>query len=229
MKSTTDLVFSICLTLAAVCVATAVVHKEFFAKASADASAVPVDSPVLIPEWQAISAGGIHFGPTEPSVVVTVFSDFECPFCRAFHQTLQSVREQQPGLVEVSFVHYPLSYHRFARPAAKAAECAAIQGHFESFADVVFGRQDSLGLVSWTHLARLAGVKSLDEFDSCVAGATTFARIDSGVATGKRLRLQGTPTVLINGWRLPGAPDSAELQAMIEAVSRGDAPTPTVR
>lgn len=228
MRVRPDMVFSVLLTLAAVGMTSAVVHKEFFSGGPINIGPTGPQTPTLVESWSTLSAAGVPFGPASSQVVVTVFSDFECPFCRAFHQTLQQVRKDRPDLVRVSFVHHPLSYHRFARPAAKAAECAAEQGRFEQFADIVFARQDSLGLLSWAHLATRAGVENIGEFDACVLSPATFSRIDDGIAAGKQLRVQGTPTVLINGWRLPSAPDNVQLVKIIEAIERGDSPTDAI-
>lgn len=227
MRAKFDMILSALLVLAAVTMTVGVVHREFF---SVSTNGSPdLEQPVQVNDWSTIASAGVRFGPSEPKVLVTVFSDFECPFCRAFHQTLQAVRAEQPGLVGVSFVHYPLAYHRFARPTAKAAECAALQGRFEQFADVAFSMQDSLGLASWERFGTLAGIPSLPQFQACISSTTTFARIDSGRVLGARLQLRGTPTVLIDSWRLPAAPDQAQLKAMIAAIQRGEPPVSAVR
>jgi hypothetical protein len=77
------------------------------------------------------------------------FSDFECPYCRTFQSSLDSVRHDRGNAISFVFVHFPLPMHRFARPAARAAECANTLGKFDAFQRVLFGKQDSLGLKPW--------------------------------------------------------------------------------
>ena len=126
--------------------------------------------------------------------------------------------------MSTSFVHFPLDFHRFARPAARAAECAAAQDRFDEFADALFEKQDSLGLKPWGAYANAARVPDVLAFDRCVADTVTVARIENGRALGKQLDVQGTPTVLVNGWRLPMPPDSAELSSIISEVLAGKRP-----
>jgi hypothetical protein len=69
-----------------------------------------------------------------------------------------AVRARYPKDVGLFFVHFPLPMHRFARPAARATECAGLQGKFGQMVDAVYNKQDSLGLKSWSDYGRDAGV-----------------------------------------------------------------------
>ncbi|HEU4994382.1 MAG TPA: thioredoxin domain-containing protein [Gemmatimonadaceae bacterium] len=121
-------------------------------------------------------------------------------------------------------MHWPLSYHRVARPAAQAAECAEKQGRFGEFVDAIYRNQDSLLLKSWNSFAKDAGVLDVRGFEACSNAATTFARIDSGAAFAKRWGLRGTPTVLVNGWRFGAAPQASEMYQLIDDLLAGKAP-----
>ena len=48
-------------------------------------------------------------------------------------------------------------------------------------------------------------------------------RIQSGIHEGELLGVTGTPTVIINGWRLPRPPYDS-LSAVINAIQHGDPP-----
>lgn len=184
-----------------------------------------VSPAVEIAGWRAFQEVGVSFGAPEAAITVTVFSDFECPFCRGFHRTLQEVRRRNPDRVRVVFVHYPLNYHRFAIPAATAAECGERQGRFEDLADKLFELQDSLGLMTWTEIARRAKLRSIGEFEECISRPTPPARIAAGREAGDRMGVDGTPTVLVNAWRLGSAPASPEgLAAILDRVQEGRPP-----
>lgn len=164
-------------------------------------------------------------GSVDAVAKFVVFNDLECPFCAAFHKTLGEARARHRGSVSVRFVHFPLNSHRFAKPAALAVECAGKVGRFDSMVDVVFKKQDSLGLASWRSLAAEANVSPLDEFERCLAAGTgQFLDIEAGVRFGRSLNAPGTPTIYVNGWKLLAPPDSSEIDDMISRIHSGKSP-----
>jgi protein-disulfide isomerase len=211
------------LVLCALIATGVMVRREFFAP-PANASLLPKRNVERVDEWTSFEAAGVVFGSDSSPVVLTVFSDFECPFCRTFHQTLQNFRATSNDEVKVVFMHYPLSYHRFARAAAVAAECAAEQSRFELYADALFAKQDSLGMLSWTQIARMAHVEDLARFEECLKDPAVGRRVDSARDLGRLLAVDGTPTVLINEWRLIAPPSESDLARMLAAIRRGERP-----
>jgi protein-disulfide isomerase len=117
----------------------------------------------------------------------------------------------------------PLKIHRFARNAALAAECAARQDRFAAFVEVAYSRQDSIGLKTWESYARDAGVSHADAFSACLAESASSALVDSGIAASARLGIHATPTVMLNGWRVPDA-SQAELSRAIGELLAGRPP-----
>src|SRR6185312_9267774 len=56
-----------------------------------------------------------------------IVSDFQCPYCRQFHdQTFDALRRQYvaTGKMRIAYVNFPLPMHANAWPAAEAAMCA---------------------------------------------------------------------------------------------------------
>lgn len=180
--------------------------------------------PTFVPNWEDIEAEGVMQGNGAAKVRIVEFSDLECPFCMRFHATRTSLKRRYGDLVSSSFVHFPLPSHRFARPAARAAECAAVVGRFDGFIARVFEKQDSLGLKSWGSFARAAGIEDTARFVQCSQDTALVVRVERGRALGEALGLKGTPTVLVNGWRLPEPPDSVTLFAMAERILEGREP-----
>lgn len=169
-----------------------------------------------MPEWKALGAIGHRKGPQDAKVVVVEFADFECPACRRFE--LSALR---PAIAkygpEVAFVfrHWPLSYHRFAYPAARAAECAAAQGRFQAFKDELYTRQDSLGLLSWVGYAQRAEVPDLGQFEICSGSASHVPQIEQDSRAALAVKAPGTPAILVNETLFGGVPDSAQLDSLI--------------
>jgi protein-disulfide isomerase len=157
-------------------------------------------------------------------VTIVELGDFECPVCRSFHADVRTVREQFPLDVSLVFVHFPLSIHRFAIPAAKAAECAYEQGKFAPFHELLFDKQDSLGLKPWTSYALEAGVEDSAEFSACVSSNRQFPRIEAGIAAAREIKARGTPTIFLNGWRLFHTPSATELSEIVRALLAGRSP-----
>lgn len=171
---------------------------------------------VQVEDWQKIANVGHRIGPPTAAVSVVVFSDFECPVCAKFANSLfPEIQSRHPGDVAMVFRHWPLGNHRFAYPTARAAECAGSQGRFKAFHDVVFAQQDKLGLKTHRQFAQEAGVADLNAFDACAAVETPVASIDKDIDEAKRLGGTGTPTVLVNGTLFIGGVNAAMLDSAV--------------
>ena len=217
------------LVVCAVAVTAAYLHREVWPDPSRDqASAArhPVHAE-FVPQWRSYVEGEKRLGPGSASLTIVEFTDFECPFCRAFYSVEEAFRDRHPSDVALIVVNYPLSIHRFAMPAARAVNCADQQGRFEEFARLVFQEQDSLGLKEWSSYAQAAHVPRVDQFRECIASTAPIPAVERGKQLAQRLAITGTPTVLINGWRLPRAPSADELEASLTAAKQRKTPVPT--
>jgi protein-disulfide isomerase len=216
-----DTILTTTLVMCAVITTGVIIKREFFPSA---ANMHADHKPALIPHWQEYLDKGIHMGPQQAKVQLIEFADFECPFCGSFHKTLKTVRDRYPDQVSLEYVHFPLPMHRFAIPAARVAECAADQGRFEAMYDQLFDGQESFGLKPWSDYATAAGVPDLAAFDACAKKTDPIPRIEQGKELGKKLDVQGTPTLIVNGWKLGRPPSPEELDAMVKAVLAGKSP-----
>jgi protein-disulfide isomerase len=199
-----------------------VIRREFFAPVSAPAPAA--EKPRYIEDWRSHLSDGVTSGSPQAPVQIIEFADFECPFCADFHKKLKSAEEKYAGKLAVTFVHFPLPGHRFAEPAARAAECAADQGRFAAMQDQLFANQNSFGLKPWADFAKSAAVPDLQAFNVCVKQEAPVQRVETGKKAGEQLDVRSTPNIIINGWKLPQPPSASQLQTMIEAVLDGKQP-----
>lgn len=176
-------------------------------------------TPSAVKNWQALTQDGHRFGPADAAVVIVEFADFECPACRQFHlQTIEPLRDSFPSSVAVVFRHWPLSYHRFAVPAAEAFECAARQGKAEEYFDLLYRKQDSLGLKRFEDFATEAGVPDGEAFRACLVDKDQPSRIQADAVMAQEIGGTGTPTVVINGFRYPGVPTRAHLWKVVDSI-----------
>ena len=193
------------------------------AAAGPSGSTVPGDSTVLSSaEWRSLMSGGHRTGASHARLTIVEFGDFECPVCGTFERTLHQLLRAYPTEVAIVFHHWPLAYHRLAYPAARAAECAGQQGRFQPYHDLLYARQDSLGLISFAEFAGRAHVPDLPRFTRCNSSSALVPVIEADVAEALRLGGPGTPTVIVNGVRLGGVPDSAELASRLARAVSGD-------
>jgi protein-disulfide isomerase len=226
-----DAVGTAAIVVAALAVTGSVVHREFFGSARAGQSGVVQgrmlrdrpSEPVYVDDWRDLLDLGTQIGAESAAVDLLVFTDLECPYCQRFHAAYKNARVQFGDNLRLTYIHYPLAVHRHAEAAARAAECAGAQDRFSAFVDAVFQQQASMGIKSWTAYAAGVGVPDTVTFNRC-AGSTFFSeRILSGKRKGEALGITGTPTVIINGWRLPRPPHDS-LTAVIEAILDERAP-----
>jgi protein-disulfide isomerase len=165
--------------------------------------------------------GAPALGPGDAPVVLTEFSDFECPYCGRFFSTLNRLKEEYAGQLRVVYRQYPLDTHPNAYNAAKASLCAHEQGEFWAMHDLMFQEQDSLGLEA---LKEKAARLELDEeaFNECLESDRFAEQIQRDMAEADRLGITGTPFVLVNGVPVPGgaAPYNVMKELIEEALAR---------
>jgi NhaA family Na+:H+ antiporter len=222
MRIKLDSVITATFLVCAIVATSGIVHREFFA--SQTRRVQEEQKPIFLKDWRAYLAKGIRVGPSEAPVQLLEFADFECPYCGSFHNTLRAIEIRYPNKISLMYVHFPIQGHRFALPAARVAECAASQGRFSAMHDQLFEGQESFGLKPWSDYATAAGVPDLAAFDACIKKTDPMLRVAEGQALGKELDMQGTPSVIINGWKLGNPPTEQELDRMVKAVLAGKSP-----
>lgn len=207
------------LVFCALAVTALVVRRELFS-GEVMTMVAPPNAPV-VDDWEAYASSGHRMGPVYAPVTFVEFSDFQCPACRVLASSLDTLRARYGDKVRVVYRHFPLKSHHHAVAAARASECAAAQGRFKPFHDALFARQDSVGLVPWTRFARDAAIPELPAFEACMQQAGPLAALDRDTAAGNRLGVSSTPTLLINGRQVVGAPPLSTLDAFVKHELRG--------
>jgi protein-disulfide isomerase/uncharacterized membrane protein len=152
-------------------------------------------------------------GPATAPVKVVEFSDFMCPFCRNLAGALAQFVPQAGGRVAVTFMNYPLdnacnprlprATHPGACNLALGAVCAGYQGKFEAYHDRVFSTEISNPQPA--DVARLAAEAGLNAaaIEGCLDDPKTKADLAAQIAEANRLQITATPTLYVNGKRLP--------------------------
>ena len=153
-------------------------------------------------------------GATNPVVTVVEFSDFECPFCRQVQSVIKQIVERYGRQVRLVFKHMPLEGHRNSLPAARAAYCAAEQDRFWQFHDALFSA-GNLSPPVFEQIASDLGL-GLPKFRECVASERSRAAVVKDMEAARLLRIESTPSFVLNGKVINGALSFAEFQRIIE-------------
>ncbi|MBU4217102.1 DsbA family protein [Candidatus Parcubacteria bacterium] len=145
-------------------------------------------------------------GELEAPVQVIVYSDFECPFCLKFVNSLKQVEETFGNKVVIAFRHYPLLSHTDAIPAAVAAECAGEQGKFWEMHDQLFqdSQDNALSITNYKQNAKELGLDQV-KFNECLDTEKYKKAITLSQLEAKEFGVNGTPASFINGEPVPGA------------------------
>jgi len=153
-------------------------------------------------------------GPKNAPVTLTMFSDFECPYCRGAQETIHKLRADYPEGVKIVFKHFPLGIHPHAAAAAKAAYCAAEQGRFWPVHDALFAAP-SLSDAAIERAVTDAGVDR-NRFDQCVASDAANAAVARDRRSAALAGITGTPSYIVNGRVLRGG---ATYQSLHDAIA----------
>ena len=159
--------------------------------------------------------GHAALGPEDAALEMVVFSDFECPYCRRFNDSLDAVREEYSDRIRLVFRHYPLrSIHPLAQKAAEASICARDQGKFWEYHDALWTDQD-LGTEVLEQHARLLGLDS-DEFSDCLNSGRHYGTVQVDFETAMMLGQTGTPAVFLNGRHVGGYLPAEALKRQVD-------------
>lgn len=177
--------------------------------------------------------------PNAP-VVIVEYSDFECPFCKTFHATMQEIMRTygKDGKVAWVYRHFPLEQlHARATNEALASECVAELGGNEKFwtyIDRIFAvtpSNDQLDPALLPKLAKDIGIDSA-AFDSCMTSGRYLSDIEKSVEEAIRSGAQGTPHNFIvtkdSSTAVEGAQPLAAMKSLIDAIL-ADTKSPGVR
>jgi len=159
-------------------------------------------------------------GPATAPITIVMFSDYQCPACSRTHPVLKRVMADFPGKVRLVVRDYPLeNIHSNAFNAALAANAAAKQGKFTEYAEKLYATQDSLDKASLVKFATELGLNA-KQFEIDFSDAAATAEIKQDQADGESHGVNSTPTVFVNGVKVPSISASAFRRAIERALAK---------
>jgi protein-disulfide isomerase len=166
-----------------------------------------------------------NLGTAGAPVAIVVFSDLQCPHCKGEAEMLRSnLIQNYPKDVRLYFKDFPLeSLHPWAKAAAMAGRCLFAQSNdaFWAYHDWVFAHQESFTpttlaqqILDWAKEQK--GIDSA-KLGACIEKKSTEAEVDAEMKEGRDLEISGTPTMFINGRRIPQTIEWANLKGIIDS------------
>jgi protein-disulfide isomerase len=161
-------------------------------------------------------AGRPMKGNPNAKVTVVEFSDFQCPYCARAKEAVDELVKAYPNDVKVYFLHFPLSFHEQALPAAVAAQCANKQGKFWELHDKIFDNQRALAVDQLMGWAKDVGL-DVAAFETCMKDPEAEKMVRADMEQGEAAGVQGTPSFYVNG--VPhqnGPPTAADIAPLVK-------------
>lgn len=170
-------------------------------------------------------------GDSTAKTWVIIVSDFQCPFCKQWHdESSRALYDEyvRTGRVKVAYVNFPLKQHQHAMAVAEAAMCAGAQGKFWQFHDALFATQGSWSNLPSTRavvdsIATATGVDRV-KWTACVESGKTRPLIIADRNRAEAGGVQSTPSFLIGDKVLAGVIPMSDLKSAIDAELAKSAP-----
>jgi len=187
--------------------------EEFFDRLKKEHQVVRMIEPF---RYNVNAAGRPSMGPANAPVSLVVFSDFQCPYCNMFSETLKQIMKNYEKKVRLVFRQFPLTnIHASAHRAAEAALCAQDQGHFWEMHDLLFQDQSKLKDEDFKERAAKLGLDA-PAFTSCLDSKRFNPQIEEDIKAGAAAGVDGTPALFVNGRFLYGNNPYEEISAALD-------------
>jgi len=200
---------------------------------------VPRDQPrgeLLIPAmpYTADLTDGDVVGSPDAPVVIELYSDFQCPACKQFvtNQLAGLVNDYaKPGILRIEardIVILDAGGSEESLRLAVGGACAAEQDRYWQYHDIVFYNQgrENRGDHDAAFIASVADAAGVDRaaWDACIARDDVAAAIRNQTSNALSSGIGSTPTLIVNGEKIVGVPQYADLVAKIEALVASPSP-----
>jgi len=163
-------------------------------------------------------------GDANAKTWLIVASDFQCPFCKQWHdESYKTVYDEyvRSGKIKVAYVNYPLQQHQHAMATAEAAMCAAAQGKFWPYHEALFATQKGWESLSSPAavLDSIAGAVGLDKasWKQCVDSGKMKPLIDADRDRSAAAGVQSTPSFIIGDRVMLGVQPIERLRAALDS------------
>jgi len=168
---------------------------------------------------------GRILGDSAASVWFVMASDFQCPYCKRWHDAaFQPIVQNyvRTGKIRMAYLNFPLGMHRNAVPASEAAMCASAQGKFWPMHDALFADQEKWGelpnpMASFDAMATRIGAV-MPAWRDCMSKHSTMNLVAADRDRVRGAGVASTPTFFVGDRRVEGALPYEDFRDTIELV-----------
>jgi protein-disulfide isomerase len=184
----------------------------------------PVTEEPQFRRYEIPTKDSYSIGPEDAPITIVEFSDYQCPFCRRWHdEVYEPLLAAYPGKIRMVYRHLPLtSLHPDAFSAAEAAMCAGEQDAYWQFHEKLFS-SETLGNSVYGQYAQDLGL-DMKSFEACLSDHKYQQSIQADVDFAVDLGIRSTPTFFINGLAVVGAQPLDVFKQVIEQELAGEIP-----
>lgn len=178
----------------------------------------PPFDPATIP---AVSEQDYVRGPANAALTIILYSDTQCPYCRAFYPELTKYLSQNP---DIRFVYRPTPFHQAGQVEEQAMDCANDQGKYWEYFDAIYSSTDQENVTDTARLTKIATDLGLngDEFSQCFTSDKYASKTQTYLDAARAAQIKGTPTSIIIGPKgtvpLKGATTADKVAKMVDSV-----------
>jgi protein-disulfide isomerase len=141
------------------------------------------------------------YGKKSSPIKIIEFADYQCPHCKTAYLTLKKVLGKYKNKINFTYMDFPINPSGISRKIAIGAMCAHEQKKYWKYHDLAFDKQAELNKDS--HLALAKDLKlNMDKFNKCMLSKSSVSKIDFSMQEAKRIGVEGTPVIYINGVRV---------------------------
>jgi protein-disulfide isomerase len=137
-------------------------------------------------------------GNEHAPITIVEFAEFECSYCANLAPILEKLVEESNGSVRLLFKHFPLKSHPGSLLACEAAQAAKRQGKFWDMYDFLFAHLENQTMDDILKYAKEIGL-DLNKFKRDLKDKKLLEHIERDKMEGVRAKVQGTPTLFIDG------------------------------
>lgn len=154
-------------------------------------------------------------GDTKSKVNVTEYGDYQCPYCGQYYPLVKQVIQKYSATVAFQFRNFPLVHlHPNAMVAARTAEAASLQGKFWQMHDLLYENQTTWAGASspspyFDQYAQQLGL-NMNKFHQDQNSSAVLNTINADVASAQALKIDATPTFVINGKKIENTPTTVD-------------------
>ena len=164
-------------------------------------------------------------GPSNAPITLIEFSDFECPYCKKWHdEVFSQLLKEYPDQIRFVYRDFPLSnIHGNAAPAAEAADCAWEQTNYWDYYSKLFNGQYGLSQDAYQKYAQEMGLDKV-KFNECLTSRRYQDEVQNDFDFAAKLGIRSTPTFFINGLAVVGAQPYEVFKQIIDQELAGEIP-----